>query len=71
MQELILLFNQIINNLKILEIMKKIIFVFSFMLAIVACTGNKSTNNEVKNDSTATDSVEFVDSTLIDTICMN
>ena len=51
--------------------MKKFIFVFSFMLAIVACTGNKSINNEVKNDSTATDSVEFVDSTLIDTICMN
>jgi hypothetical protein len=51
--------------------MKKLVFVFSLMLATIACTNNKSASNEIKKDSTVVDSIEYVDSTLIDTICMN
>lgn len=50
--------------------MKKIIFVFGLMLAMVACGGNTISNTEA-NDSTVVDSIEVVDSTLVDTISIN
>ena len=41
--------------------MKKLIFVFGLMLAMVSCGGN-ATGNAEANDSTAVDTVEVVDS---------
>ena len=50
--------------------MKKIIFVFGLMLAMVACSGNATSNAEAKH-STVVDTIEVVDSALIDTISIN
>lgn len=50
--------------------MKKLIFVFGLMLAMVSCGGN-ATTAEVANDSTVVDTIEFVDSTLVDTISVD
>ena len=53
--------------------MKKLLFVFTMMLAMAACTGN-STKPAVAIDSTAVDTIEMadsVDSALIDTVCIN
>ena len=47
--------------------MKKLLFVFGLMLAIISCGGN-TTTTEVANDSTT---VEVVDSTLIDTVSID
>ena len=50
--------------------MKKILFVFIVMIAMIACGGN-TTKQSIANDSISTDSIEVVDSTLIDTISIN
>ena len=46
--------------------MKKLVFVFLFGLAIMACSGNQTTR-AVSVDSTSVDTIEVVDST--DTVC--
>lgn len=53
--------------------MKKLLFVFVMMLAMVACTGN-SAKTTVTNDSTVVDTIEVVDSVdsaIIDTVSIN
>ena len=53
--------------------MKKLLFVFAMMLAMVACTGNTA-KTTITNDSTVVDSIEVVDSVdsaMVDTICVD
>ena len=47
--------------------MKKLLYAFVLSLAIMACAGNQ-TIRTVASDSTSVDSIEVVDSNLIDTI---
>lgn len=50
--------------------MKKILFVFVAMLMMFAC-GNGSTKQSTASDSVLVDSIEYVDSTTIDTISID
>lgn len=51
--------------------MKKLLFVFTLMLAMMSCGGNSSKLIEVANDTTAVDTIEVVDSTLADTVIVD
>lgn len=51
--------------------MKKLLFVFTLMLAMMSCGGNSAKLIEVANDTTEIDTIEVVDSTLIDTISID
>ena len=53
--------------------MKKILFVFVTMFAMIACGGNSTKQSEV-SDSILVDSIEYIDSIdslMIDTISIN
>ena len=50
--------------------MKKILFVFAAMLMMFACGGN-STKQSTVSDSVSVDSIENVDSTMVDTISID
>lgn len=50
--------------------MRKLFYVFILSLAIVACTGNQAIKT-VASDSTSVDTVEVVDSNLVDTITID
>ena len=61
-------------RLQILSSDMKKIFIFVCMIlgscALVGCDGNKTAQSE-QNDSVATDSIEIVDSALIDTTAVD
>ena len=61
-------------RLQILSSDMKKIFIFVCMIlgscALVGCDGNKTARSE-QNDSVATDSIEIVDSALIDTTAVD
>ena len=50
--------------------MKKILFVFAAMLMMFACGGG-STKQSTVSDSVLVDSIEYIDSTMIDTISID
>ena len=50
--------------------MRKLLYVFIFSLAMIACTGNQNIRT-VNSDSTLVDTIEVVDSNLIDTITID
>lgn len=50
--------------------MKKLFYAFLICLAITACGGNQTTR-AVVSDSTSVDSIEVVDSNLVDTITLS
>ena len=51
--------------------MKKLLIVFTLMLAMMSCGGNSTKTVEVANDTTTIDTIEVVDSTLADTIAID
>lgn len=51
--------------------MKKLLFVFTLMLAMISCGGNPTKIVDVTNDTTAIDTIEVVDSTLVDTVTID
>ena len=58
----------------LIQVMKNTIFIFACMIlgscALVGCNGNGTAQSE-KNDSVAVDSIEVVDSAMIDTITLD
>ena len=50
--------------------MKKLFYVFIFSIAMIECTGNQNIRT-VDSDSTSVDTIEVVDSNLIDTITVD
>lgn len=50
--------------------MKKILFVFAAMILMFAC-GGSSTKQSTVSDSVLVDSIEYIDSTMIDTISID
>ena len=51
--------------------MKKLLFVFTLMLAMMSCGGNSTKIVEIANDTTTVDTIEVVDSTLADTVIVD
>lgn len=47
--------------------MKKLVFIFSLILTMLACSSNKTSTNS-SNDSTFIDSIDTIDSAMVDTI---
>ena len=50
--------------------MKKLFAILVFVFGLIACTGNQTEQSTTK-DTVATDSIEVVDSVLVDSVAVN
>ena len=50
--------------------MKKLFAILVFVFGLIACTGNQTEQSTAK-DTVATDSIEVVDSVLVDSVAVN